>query len=1287
MKRVRSMSSRKSQAALAVAVSLWLAGAGIAGATDYNLSSAGTTYTVGSGVLEGYTDGDTITFGADNVTLIVPAGKNAGDVLVNGHKNCKIQLADSTSKVGWIKGKADYSSVTGSTLTVEGNATSMGEVISVNPGSGNNITNQNINVSVKNVKLLTNGVVASGAFITADGFDKSVDAENNTVELDNVTVVDSGAGGGKIYGSLTEYGKADNNTVTITNGSNVYGVYGGQGGKGANSNTVSIDASTVNNVNIFGGWLGENGYDGVKSTNDNKITITNSTINGQSSPNIGKNQIAGGFDNSKNSSDALRNEVTIKDSTVGSMSAPVYIWGGRAGSFASAGTKDNGNKVTISGGEVNAMQIFGGYNGGGAASGNEVDIGNVYVQGYVAGGFAYDEASDNKLTINSGTYRDKVYGGYSSTTGNSGSNTVTIKGGTFNSNAEVYGGKSVNGTAIKNSVTIDGGTLDKSVIAGQGRGDATENVLNISDGTFNGIIIGGDSDYEKANDNKITITGGYFYSDVGSIIGGRSYDNDGDETSNGNTVNIKGGTFANNLAICGGYSFVAVSNNTVNITGGTFAESVAIYGGLSAGGDAKDNTINISKENLKVAHLCAGDGGSAAGNKLVLNATGVEANGDGGVIANTVSIGSNVAFDTTKTVLKGSEFYVSDLDISGATKLADATSGSMTLLESAKADDFTTLKVTYDGGSVTFDGTTTSKVVKAGAESTSAKNGVTLTSTSAHTISLSDVNSKTKNAVKYSVDSTVNKVSLGEITWAKGTTARTLTAEDGFKFAPTATVDGSGFKLTTPETVAASDTMILLDSSACPVPMSDVAAVSTSQIYTYLPVAGVTLDGVLTGSYAASGGKLAYTATANQATKLTFGNVAWKDSGALIDHATTLSNVKFAGADVDTTSINFTNKESLAANKKTTLVASFGDSVGTITGTKYKVGSTLEGEGKASLEGEDLVFTTSTATGADGGGGDDAGGGDAGGDGLTLQEQTHNTVMSAEVGMAALAAGNEFIGAATEGLSMAANAGADGVATFAKLGGGTLRQDTGSHIDTHTWNAILAVGHRNEQAKADIEYGAFFEYGTGSYTTHNGAERGDGSTKYTGGGLLGKYSLKNGAYVEGSLRLGTMHDNASNVLRDAWGNPYSYETDASYWGFHVGVGKVIDLTGGHSLDVYGKYFFNHRGSVSFDAGGHYDLDGVNSKVMRLGTRYTVKKDKWSFYGGVAVEHEFGGEAAGRAEGLAIRGADVSGTSFRGELGATVKPSEKSPFTVDFNLTGFAGKKRGLSGGVAAVLHF
>lgn len=135
------------------------------------------------------------------------------------------------------------------------------------------------------------------------------------------------------------------------------------------------------------------------------------------------------------------------------------------------------------------------------------------------------------------------------------------------------------------------------------------------------------------------------------------------------------------------------------------------------------------------------------------------------------------------------------------------------------------------------------------------------------------------------------------------------------------------------------------------------------------------------------------------------------------------------------------------------------------------------------------------------------------------------------------------------------------------------------------------------------------------------------------------------------------------------------------------MGKEVPLANGNTVDVYGKYFYNRKNGVSFDAGGHYDLDAVTSQVLRVGARYTMKRGNWNLYAGAAYEHELDGKATGTADGFAIRGADTSGASFRGEIGATMTPEENSPWKLDFNVTGFAGKKQGITGGMSVSLMF
>ena len=397
--------------------------------------------------------------------------------------------------------------------------------------------------------------------------------------------------------------------------------------------------------------------------------------------------------------------------------------------------------------------------------------------------------------------------------------------------------------------------------------------------------------------------------------------------------------------------------------------------------------------------------------------------------------------------------------------------------------------------------------------------------------------------------------------------------------------------------------------------------------------------------------------------KVSFDVVKWNTPALVVGDG--ISN--FSGT-ISAENVVFTGTESLAKGDVMTLAKNLPMNAKAEVDSAFYIGTTTEGTGTVSLDNQGSASYTV--------------------DSVSASRQSHNTVMAAEAAMAALSMGNDFIGSATEGLAQAANVGADGISTFARMGGGVMRQETGSHVDTHTWNAILALGHQNKKERGTMEYGAFFEYGSGNYTTHDGDNRGDGSVRNTGGGLIAKWTAAHGFYVEGSLRAGTVHDDARSVLRDAAGNAYGYDTNAGYWGAHIGVGKEIPLANGNTLDVFGKFFYNRRNGVSFTANkSQFDLDAVTSEVLRVGARYTMVREKWNFYGGLAYEHEMDGKATGTMQGLEIRGADIKGGSARLELGATMKPDANSPWSLDLNVAGFAGKKQGFSGGAAVSFMF
>ena len=70
----------------------------------------------------------------------------------------------------------------------------------------------------------------------------------------------------------------------------------------------------------------------------------------------------------------------------------------------------------------------------------------------------------------------------------------------------------------------------------------------------------------------------------------------------------------------------------------------------------------------------------------------------------------------------------------------------------------------------------------------------------------------------------------------------------------------------------------------------------------------------------------------------------------------------------------------------------------------------------------------------------------------------------------------------------------------------------------------------------------FFEYGSGGYTTYNKGLRVDGSAKYSGGGVLTKWTNDHGFYVDGSFRVGAIHDDDEKTKRN---ENFAHESDWS----------------------------------------------------------------------------------------------------------------------------------------------
>ena len=913
-----------------------------------------------------------------------------------------------------------------------------------------------------------------------------------------------------------------------------------------------------------------------------------------------------------------------------------------AGASASGGTL---KEIAVDGKTFKGVQNV---NSGGTA--NNITVTGGGTQFVLSGGTANGVTLDGgTLSMAGGAIASGTVGGHGKVVYDGGSGQISL-GGTNNfSSFTVSGGtlETQNGFHINSSggITVNsGGTL---IAGGAVTVQTSGSSLTVSGGgTFSATNISTESGGE------ISMSGGVLQA-AGDIAVRHALTNAYGDVCAGGTLTVGAGATQPGS----GEQLNLSAGRDIHISGAATVTSLSAGENISAGGQAVSAT-NISAGgaiaagSITAANVSAGGNISASAN---ISADSISAGG-------TISAGGNLTAGTLAlsavpasgaAVSAGGDVKVTNLNVSGFNP-PHKTSGS---LISAGG---TVSEMAVNGKSLTADGTITTNTKQVQLAS-----GIDATFDSLSVSLAAD-----QKALTYDANNTYTNIDFTQVTWQKGAVLFDGSSTDhNYSEVKALSTDNFNVVYASPENVAAGDSMTLLKANTT---LQDMAEQTKTHSYRYTPMAGVTVDGNITGRLTTSKGIVTYTPSANQATKLTFGNVVWKDSGALM---TRPANITFAGADVDTSKINFTNVTSLGANQKMTLVSGFGNSVGTIIGTKYKVGTGLEGEGEASLTGSDLIFTTKT-----------------GANNLAAQEQTHKTVMAMEAGMALLAAGTEHLGNAMDSLGLAANAGADGTSTAASVGGGASHYETGSHVKSHTWNAAVAVGRNHETKKGSLEYGIFGEYGKGSYTLHSDAGRGDGDGHYAGGGLLARWTNKHNVYTEASFRLGRMSDSASDILHDAAGNGYGYDVHANYFGAHVGIGQVTNYRNGRRLDVYGKYFYTRRKGVSFDAGAdHYDLDSVSSNLLRIGARYGTTVKRWNWYGGLAFEYEFDGKSEGTVStggnSAAIRAASVKGGSIRCEIGLRMDATKDNPWKADIAIYGYGGKHRGFGGNVTVAYTF
>ncbi|MDR0587420.1 MAG: autotransporter-associated beta strand repeat-containing protein, partial [Burkholderiales bacterium] len=267
-----------------------------------------------------------------------------------------------------------------------------------------------------------------------------------------------------------------------------------------------------------------------------------------------------------------------------------------------------------------------------------------------------------------------------------------------------------------------------------------------------------------------------------------------------------------------------------------------------------------------------------------------------------------------------------------------------------------------------------------------------------------------------------------------------------------------------------------------------------------------------------------------------------------------------------------------------------------------------------------------------------------------------------------------------------------GLNVFGVLKAGQSNYKTG--LSMKTKGLSLLTGVAGEVGNAAL--GAFIEYGHGHADTQNTlASRkvhGKDNLNYLGTGLLGRMTFENGFYMDGSLRLGRVENKFHTNDFVGASNHAEYKIKSMYYGAHLGAGYLLTLDNADDLDFYGRILYTRQGGdkTTLTTGERLRFKAIHSERVKLGARYTwTVNDRVKPYAGLAWEHAFGGHSKVLLNGdHALVTSQFKGSSAVGEVGLSINPEAvDDAFTFDFALTGYAGKRQGVSGTAKLTYRF
>ena len=1002
--------------------------------------------------------------------------------------------------------------------------------------------------------------------------------------------------------------------------------------------------------------------------------------------------VYGGYDDTEVSlSEVFKNNVTITGTAATNIVCGAYSFHGNV----------RENTVTISGNTLGNVVCGGGTGAADAIKNHVIIKANSEVNGIVYGGKGVTSSKENDVTISDSTINKTVYGGEAD--GNTENNHVTIDA---NSTVKesVFGGYSFKGDSKNNEVTINCGSVVTGNVAGGvalkgnsegntvriikssaanvygGKGDTSskENNVEISDSTIKKNVYGGYADNDKngsAEKNKVTISAGSKVSE--DIYGGYATHN-----TNENKVSITNGAEVGQ-SVFGGYSFKGDSkNNEVTINCGSVVTG-NVAGGVALKGNSEGNTVSIIKSST--GYVYGGKGGtSSKGNSVEIIEGTIRNSVYGGYAYND----NNSSAENNKvTISAGSKVSGS---IYGGYANHNANENKVSFSNVAEVGESVlggySLKADSKNNEVTIEGVGVVKAYVAGG------------------VALAGISEGNKVNIAHS---SVNVNVYGGY-GAKDSIGNIISITDGSSVNKNV-YGGYSFKGNSLDNTVTIDNSIVNENVYGGYTESDGAISEKIQNNKVIFKNGAKIKGDVYGGYDKlnkaniTNNTLEVVGKDNEAKgiqnfdKLNFfitKDLIANDTMLKVTDTALINNAEIkAGVELGTKlkkndTINLIDAGALKAENITTGTLTDG-LINIDKGIKVAIGP----------DGNKLVGVINGTTPPGGGGTTPPGGGGTtppggggttppGGGGTTpgagslyADADAKSPVETQSAALTMLNLGHDLLTTAGyENAALAVDGEEEGsVNPFITMSANNQKLDTGSHVDLKAWNMNLGFAKKINNNSGKLIIVPVIEYGRGSYDSYlDNGTHGDGDAHFWGAGLMAKQLNDDGLYYEGSLRAGRM----STDYQSAVAGGIKYDSDATYYAAHLGMGKVVQLNDKDTLDYYGKLFYTRQqgDKVTVGTGATYDFDATTSLRTRLGARYTHQlSEKNAFYAGLAWQHEFDGES-NAIVATTLGSASAPAPSMKGdtgimELGWRVNNSDK--FELGLGVNSSVGKQKGV----------